>query len=187
MTPIPDLRELLRYEPETGHLFWLPRPLRFFSAANGISDAISKQARFNTIFAGQRALTAVFEGRYYRGRVLYRNTFAHRAAAALYLGYWPVEVDHWDHDGLNNTWANLRPCDRMKNAANRRKQKGCTSQYLGVSWCKEVNAWVAQAKLGGKSTNLGSFKSEEAAARAYDRAVVAARGEFANPNFPVEH
>ena len=186
MVRIHDLRELIRYEPETGALFWKARPLRFFSADRGTDDALAKQARFNTIHAGRPALNAVVGG-YLRGRVLYRNMRAHRAAAAIMLGRWPEEVDHINGVGTDNRWANLRPCSRVENARNRRKQAGRSSRFIGVSRAAGTAPWVAAVKLDGRAIRLGAFADEEAAARAYDAAISSARVEFAALNFPEEH
>jgi len=46
-----------------------------------------------------------------------------------------------------------------------------TSRFTGVSWFGSTKKWKAQANLGGKNTYLGSFNSEEEAARKYDEAV----------------
>jgi hypothetical protein len=57
------------------------------------------------------------------------------------------EVDHKNHeDKSNNDINNLRIATRTQNCANkgkRRKQKTNlpSSQYIGVSWCKQVNRW----------------------------------------------
>jgi hypothetical protein len=46
-----------------------------------------------------------------------------------------------------------------------------SSRYTGVSWFGSTKKWKAQANLRGKNTYLGSFNSEEEAARKYDDAV----------------
>jgi hypothetical protein len=61
-----------------------------------------------------------------------------------------------------------------------------SSKYRGVSWDKSKNKWQAQINYDGKKRHLGSFKDEEEAARAYDRAARDQRGEKAQLNFPAE-
>ena len=44
-----------------------------------------------------------------------------------------------------------------------------SSGYTGVSLVKSTGRWKAQCQIGGKLTYMGSFGSEEEAARAWDR------------------
>jgi hypothetical protein len=60
------------------------------------------------------------------------------------------------------------------------------SKYRGVNWHKNSNKWKAQIAYDGKQHSLGYFEDEEEAARAYDRAARAHRGEKALLNFPAE-
>jgi len=104
------------------------------------------------------------------------------------------EVDHRDGNGLNNQRSNLRSAGRRQNVRNRRhKALGCSSRYKGVCWSKACNKWCAYIADGprrpdGRSRrrHLGVFKSERAAARAYDRAAAKSFGAFAALNFPAQ-
>jgi hypothetical protein len=95
----------------------------------------------------------------------------------------PLVTDHKDHDGLNNTGANLRACTRSENQRNRRPSHTGTSEYLGVSWCKSHNMWRAQITVNGRTLKIGRFHNEIYAAGAYDREALAHHGEFARLNF----
>ena len=46
--------------------------------------------------------------------------------------------------------------------------KGKSSKFRGVCWKKLAQKWLAQIYIDGKTTHLGSFDDEEAAARNYD-------------------
>lgn len=91
-------------------------------------------------------------------------------------------VDHVDGNGLNNQRSNLRLCSRPQNSRNRRKHKPTSSFYMGVSWCKKLNMWVAQISTNNKKINLGRFLIEKEAAEAYNKAALKFHGEFARIN-----
>lgn len=91
-----------------------------------------------------------------------------------------MDVDHRDHNGLNNTRDNLRVATRSQNHRNRQKLPGnATSDYKGVSWDKARGRWTAHIKIGGKAKNLGRFEEELTAARVYDAAALRLFGSFA--------
>lgn len=91
-----------------------------------------------------------------------------------------VEVDHQNRNGLDNRRANLRPATRSQNTANTRG-KGGKSPYKGVH--KSGHNWRAQITVNYRKHQLGSFKSDLEAARAYDVAARQFFGEFAFTNF----
>ena len=96
-----------------------------------------------------------------------------------------MDVDHINHNGLDNRRSNLRICTRSENLANLRnlkKTKASMSRFKGVDWHAERNRW--RVRIANK--HIGRFKDEIEAAKAYDRAAVAMFGEFANTNFPID-
>jgi hypothetical protein len=95
--------------------------------------------------------------------------------------------DHKDRNHLNNQKINLRICTEMQNTHNRRKPirfNSATSKFKGVCWKKSNKKWVSEIMCNGKTTFLGYFTNEEAAAKAYDQAALHFHGEFAVLNFP---
>lgn len=93
------------------------------------------------------------------------------------------EVDHINHNDLDNRKCNIRPCTKAQNAHNRKKQAGKSSRYKGVSWKAEKSKWYAQAQQNGKTYSLGYFVNEIEAAKVYDKKIKELRGDFALLNF----
>ncbi len=89
-------------------------------------------------------------------------------------------VDHKDRNPLNNSKTNLRLADNTLNAANRPKANMITSsKYKGVSLNKGGKTWRARIRFYSELISLGSFKTQEEAAIAYNEAAIKYFGEFA--------
>ncbi len=89
------------------------------------------------------------------------------------------EVDHINHNTLDNRKCNLRLCTRSQNSQNRNKQRNCTSQYKGVCWHKRRRKWIVQIKTKKKQIEIGFYESEVEAAKAYESKAKELFGEFA--------
>lgn len=94
-----------------------------------------------------------------------------------------VFIDHKSLDTLDNRKSNLRPATNGENQHNTASKAGSSSQYKGVSFDKGKNKWVANIRAKDVGYYLGSFLSEEDAARAYDAKAVELCGDFARLNF----
>ena len=92
-------------------------------------------------------------------------------------------IDHKDNDGLNNRRSNLRVLDNTNNIRRKRPNVNGSSRFKGVSCFRGIH-WQASIKVNNKSKWLGSFSTEEMAARAYDEAARIHFGEHAHINFP---
>jgi hypothetical protein len=145
------LRQLLRYDPETGKLFWRKR-----EASALISGAYAR--RFNTRFAGTEAFTALCSNGYKQGHVLSGKQLAHRVIWAIANGEWPDEIDHIDGDRANNCIANLRNVSRSTNCKNLASQARRASGHIGVRFTK--GRWQASITANGKRLHLGRFERE---------------------------
>ena len=96
--------------------------------------------------------------------------------------------DHVNGDGLDNRRGNLRVATSSQNGANGDYPKfggKSRSKYRGVR--RGPYAWMAHISTGDRQKYhrqkyLGSFKSEEDAARAYNEAALKQFGEFARLN-----
>jgi hypothetical protein len=92
-------------------------------------------------------------------------------------------VDHKNGITLDNRRSNLRSATHSQNAGNRRSGIG-KSKYKGVHWKmgRGKKNWLARIGDNGNRISLGSFYTEEEAARAYNRAAIKKWGEFAYLN-----
>lgn len=143
------LRELLHYDPDTGVF------------TRRIKTALSSRMGEIVGSVNQRGyLVTSIDHRLYR---------LHRLAWLYVHGLWPVaEIDHIDGNPKNNRIANLRDVSRPVNTQNmRRPTKRNTAGFLGVSWKKRQQRWVAQISVFGKTRFIGYFDSADAAHAAY--------------------
>ena len=93
-----------------------------------------------------------------------------------------MEVDHIDRNPLNNQKSNLRICTRSQNQMNTRSKLNGTSKYKGVHWNTRRKVWIAKIKINSATHQIGQFKSEIEAARAYNERAIELFGEFAKLN-----
>jgi len=94
-----------------------------------------------------------------------------------------LDVDHKDHDGLNNRRDNLRLATRTQNLGNQRRRRS-KNKFKGYTAHPTPGRWIAQIRFKGKHVYIGAFSSEREAAEAYDRKALELYGEFAAINFP---
>lgn len=107
------------------------------------------------------------------------NVLMHRVILAAPAG---VMVDHKSHDGLDNRRDNIRLATRGQNAANSHRSNA--SGYRGV--LAHGNYWIARIWHEGRKRHLGTFKTPEDAAHAYNLAAKELHGDFATLNSEVQ-
>ena len=93
------------------------------------------------------------------------------------------QTDHINGDGLDNRRANLRRATQSQNCLNSAKKRA-HKKYKGVYFRVQTNQYWSQIYLDRKSYYCGAHKTEEDAARAYDRMARKLHGRFARLNFP---
>lgn len=93
-----------------------------------------------------------------------------------------TDVDHRNHNGLDNRRANLRVTSHAENTRNARARSGGASEYKGVTWDAINGKWRAKIRINGRTVHLGRFADAWDAAQAYNAAAVEAWGEFAFQN-----
>lgn len=89
------------------------------------------------------------------------------------------EVDHINHNGLDNRKNNLRLCEKIQNQFNLRKRKNTSSKFKGVHFDKVNNSWNARLRYKKRDIWLGRFKKESDAGKAYLIKAIELFGEFA--------
>jgi len=93
-------------------------------------------------------------------------------------------IDHINHNGLDNRKKNLRIATQAQNARNARyPKKNCSSKYRGVWFNRQTKKWRASIVFNRKRKQIGYFKDEIQAAKAYDKAAMKYFGEYAILNF----
>jgi hypothetical protein len=88
-------------------------------------------------------------------------------------------IDHWDTDGKNNRWVNIREADNSNNQSNRGAPSNNTSGYKGVSLDRVRGTWRATLEVRKKSVFVGRFPTALAAHEAIVKAAKEHFGEFA--------
>ncbi len=133
---------------------------------------IRRSNRSNTYYAAR----TVFVSKYNR-KLVPMHRFIINAPDGL-------EVYHINGDGFDNRKANLRLATGFQNARNKGKRNNArVSRYKGVKR-NGSGRWHAVINYNCQRIYLGTYNTEEEAARAYDTAARKYHKEFANLNFP---
>ena len=145
------LRQLLRYDPDSGRLIWKARDMRFCATEKSCKA-------WNTKFAGKEAGCHDGYG-YIKLAVFEKKIQAHRAVWAIVHGVWPTMVDHINHNGMDNRIANLRDVGDPENSKNKEILRTNTSGVTGVYWDKLTRKWRAKIYVSRKCIHLGLFEN----------------------------
>jgi len=91
-----------------------------------------------------------------------------------------IEVDHINHNQLDNRKSNLRVCNHSQNLKNHNILCTNTSGYVGVWMRKESGRYTARIEVDGKKINLGTYDDIESALIARLKAEKKYYGEFSS-------
>lgn len=163
-TPLPSpdvLRQLLRYEPETGRLFWKERDIKWF--ADGGYSAQRRMAVWNSAFSNKEAFTSFHRKGYKKGQIFEKQYLAHRVIWVIAHGAWPRQIDHINGDPADNRLTNLRSVTSQENQQNMSRARNNTSGCTGVTWDQAREKWIAQIQNGGRNVHLGRFSDRDEA------------------------
>ncbi|MFS0771040.1 HNH endonuclease signature motif containing protein [Sphingomonas sp. 1P08PE] len=158
--PSPELlRKLLRYEPETGKLYWMPRPPSMYEGKRRRPAQLA--ATWNTQFAGTEALAYLTNG-YPYGQVLGRSVSAHRVIWAMAYGAWATGViDHINGITTDNRLENLREVTHSANMQNSKRTARNTSGTMGVHFEARGQRWIARVVVDGTRRHIGTFRDKQ--------------------------
>lgn len=167
-----EISKLLKYDPETGKFYWLPRPVEMFPGTGFKGGAESKAKTWNARYAGKEAFTSLHNRGYVQGGILGRGYLAHRVAWVLTTGEWPRDqIDHINGDRTDNRICNLREVSNAENARNMSVSKRNKSGVVGVFWDGRLKKWTACIGENSRTKYLGSFEDLQQAIAARERAL----------------
>lgn len=89
------------------------------------------------------------------GKPKYKMVYLHRVVMDASEN---EDIDHINHDTLDNRKSNLNKTPTHINLINRKgKNKNNTSGYRNVSWSESEQKYIVQLQINGVNTKLGSF------------------------------
>ena len=151
------VRLALRYNPETGGLFW----------------------QDTHRLRGKMAFNCPTGTGYLQGGICGYVTSAHRVIWAIVNGYWPKQIDHINGNRSDNRLVNLREVDDAENRKNTALRSDNKSGFHGVRWNASLNKWRVEIKANGKPKHIGVYVSKDDAIAAR-KAAEAMLGYHAN-------
>ena len=135
------LKELLRYDPDTGIFVWQVsrnQNVSIGSVAGCLHKANGKS--------------------YIRIKVDKKSYYAHRLAVLYVKGMFPLnDIDHEDGNGLLNKWENIRVTDHSGNMKNRRLHKNNKLRINGIRFNNRLKKYHARVMVNKKAIHLGYF------------------------------
>ncbi len=154
--PSPEvLRQLLRYELDTGRLFWRERGPQWFKSTERMKPE-HFCASWNKRYANTEACSKNGQG-YIAMHILGQKHKAHRVCWAIHYGHWPKgHIDHVNHDRSDNRICNLRSVTQAENNKNRPPQSNSFG-FVGVHKHQSCHRWVASIGHQKKQVYLGIF------------------------------
>lgn len=87
----------------------------------------------------------------------------HRVIWEMHNGPIPkgMQIDHLDHNRVNNLLSNFRLVDSRTNTRNQKKRVTNSSGVTGVYWHKRDSIWYAAISDGTRLVSLGTFVDKQ--------------------------
>ena len=152
------LKSLLRYEPDTGLIYWV---------AKG-KGMIKKKAAGTKLHSGYLGIC-----------IGPKRWQAHRIAWALHTGAWPKDqIDHINGIKTDNRACNLREATNSQNGKNLKLSKANKTGVAGVCWSERYQNYRVYIKVDHKQKYLGTFKNFDDAVKSRHEAEYKYFGEW---------
>ena len=168
--PSNDILRFIRYEKDTGKLYWNARNTEDFNTTKYPADKMRDS--WNTKFADKEAFTAVGSHGYHTGAIKGKLYLLHRVAWFIEEGYWPNIVDHINGIRTDNRWVNLREVTCRESSKNIGLRSNNKSGQHGVSWRKDTAKWTSRITNDGKVILLGDYEDLDKAIKVRKEAEV---------------
>jgi hypothetical protein len=149
---IEELMEAFTYDPETGEIRWARVPAHSTVKVGAIAGSIDNRSNTRKIK--------------FKGKQHYAHRFAWMLHNEELILDEKLQVDHINHDSMDNRACNLRLVTQSANCQNKRKQRNSKSKYKGVSWDEASGKWMARISINGKRLYARLHIEEDDAARA---------------------
>ena len=99
-----------------------------------------------------------------------KNYLNHRLIWLYMTDNLPTQIDHINHNKLDNRWENLREVTNTENLKNTGLSKNSTTKINGVSFHKPTGKYRAYITVNRKQIHLGMFNNLVAAIQARKQA-----------------
>lgn len=145
-----ELKKLLKYNQSTGIFIWRQ----------------SRKGTKKTDVVGCKQKNG-----YLQIRVNSKLYKAHRLVWLYVYGYFPKnQIDHINHNKVDNRINNLREVTSQENHKNRKINKNNKSGFNGVYWDNKRNKWIAIVQANKKRNYLGHFTNKNDAIKVRKKA-----------------
>lgn len=146
------LKEHLRYDPETGFMYWNNRSPSSFPNRTIYTQWSSK-------IAGTQAGNVNPDG-YIKIKVLGKTYQAHRLVWLYVTGSWPDnQIDHINHIRSDNRFENLRDIQSCENTRNTSLYKNNSTGVHGVRFNSLRRKWISDIGFNNRRIRLGSYET----------------------------
>ena len=146
------LQDLVIYNPVTGLMNWVKRPLNNFNNKRCGNT-------WNSRFAGKEVGSLDSSTGYLVTTINDKDRYLHRLAWFYVYGVWPECIDHINHNKTDNRICNLRSVIKADNAKNFSLSKNNKSGVTGVIWHKKACKWQSYININKRSIYLGLSQS----------------------------
>lgn len=157
-----ELKALLSYNQKTGHFTW-----RVYVSSRGLPGERAGHVRTQKAESGRSAYARRFI------MINGQNYLEHRLVFLYMTGEMPPFVSHKNENKLDNRWKNLRIVNRAQANQASALRRDNSSGFKGIQ--KMPDRW----RVFVRGQYLGTFRSEDMAKAAYNKAAKMAFGEFA--------